>query len=138
MIEMVKDGAAVIGLVLSVSSLFALVCKPIRRALSGFITAQSGKTEMQQQILEIRGMLLEHLAADKLKQANAAADREALLCLLRNSITRIYYAYLPEKQIPAHEYKNMIFLAGAYAKLGGNSYVTTIVDKMKEWEILPD
>lgn len=138
MIEVVKNVAAIVGLILSFSSLLALVCKPIRKGVVAFITRQSGKTEMQQQIIEIRDMLLEHLKADKLKQENATADREALLCLLRNSITRIYYAYLPSKDIPAHEYKNMIFLAEAYAKLGGNSYVATIVANMKEWETLPD
>lgn len=93
---------------------------------------------MQQQITEIKQMLTEHLEADKTKQRLAASDREALLCLLRNSITRIYYAYLPNKQIPAHEYKNMIFLSDCYIKLGGNSYIATIVARMKEWEVLPD
>lgn len=136
--ELVKDVAAVIGLILSSSSLLTIVCKPLRRAVVGFVTRQSEKTEMQKQISEIRDMLLEHLEADKLKQENAADDRGALLCLLRNSVTRIYYIYLPKKQIPAHEYKNMIFLSEAYANLGGNSYVTTIVENMKDWEVHPD
>lgn len=138
MIEGVKNVAAIVGCVMSCISLVTLICKPLRNAVVKFVTRQSGKTEMQTQICEIRDMLLEHLEADKLKQANAAQDREALLCLLRNSITRIYYVYLPKKQIPAHEFKNMIFLADVYKKLGGNSYVTTIVESMKEWDVLPD
>lgn len=138
MIEVVKNVAAVVGCALSCISLLTLVCKPIRKAVIGFITSKSGRTEMEQQIGTIKEMLEAHLEADREKQIRAAADREALLCLLRNSVTRIYYAYLPNKAIPAHEYKNMIFLSEAYENLGGNSYVTTIVANMKEWETLPD
>lgn len=138
MLETVKNIAAVVGCISGSIALLTTLCKPIRKGIVGFISRQSGKSEMQQQISEIRGMLLEHLEADKLKQANAADDREALLCLLRNSVTRIYYAYLPAKQIPAHEFKNMIFQSECYEKLGGNSYVAAIVDGMKEWDVLPD
>lgn len=136
--ELVKDIAAVVGLVLSFSSLLTLVCKPVRRMVVSFITRQSGKSEMERQIAEIRDMLLEHLEADKLEQANAADDREALLCLLRSSITQVYYTYLPTKQVPAHQYKNTIYLTDVYTKLGGNSYVATVVENMKEWDVLPD
>lgn len=136
--NLVKDIAAVVGLVLSSISLLTVICKPLRNVIINFVTHQSGKTELQQQIEVIRRMLEEHLETDKQKQVQAALDQEALLCILRNSITKIYYDYLPHKQIPAHEYKNMIFLAEAYIKLGGNSYVSTIVENMKDWDVLPD
>ena len=32
----------------------------------------------------------------------------------------------------------MIFLAEAYEKLVGNFYIHTIVESMKDWDVLPD
>lgn len=112
--------------------------KPVRKAVVSFITRNSGKTEMQQQLAELREMMQKHLDADVGKMESAKNDREALLCLLRNQITEIYYNYLSDWEMPAHQYKNMILLSDAYDHEGGNTYVSAIVEKMRAWRIISD
>lgn len=143
--ELIKNVAAVVGCLLSCLSLVAIICKPIRKSLASFIAQQSGKSEtdrkldeMQTQILSLKQMMESHLQADAQKQQHAKDDRDALLCLLRNSITAIYYEYLPTKEIPAHQYKNVILLNDAYQHEGGNTYVATIVDDIRDWRVLPE
>lgn len=137
-LETVKAVSSVIGVISGSTALLATVCKPIRKSLVAFVTRNSGKTEMQQQLAELRDMMQKHLEADVSKMEAAKNDREALLCLLRNQITEIYYHYLPTREIPAHQYKNMILLSDAYSHEGGNTYVSAIVAKMKAWKIIPD
>ena len=143
--EMVKNIAAVVGCVLSCISLLALVCKPIRAWVVGFIVHQSGKSEtdrklyeMQKNLDDLKKMMEVHLAEDAKKREAAQNDRDALLCLLRNSITSIYYRYLPEKAIPAHQNKNVIMLYDAYDHEGGNTYVSTIVEDMRHWKVMAE
>lgn len=137
-LETVKAVSSVIGVISGGTALLATICKPIRKALVGFVTRNSGKTEMQQQLTELRDMMQKHLEADIGKMEAAKNDREALLCLLRNQITEIYYNYLPSREMPAHQYKNMILLSDAYSHEGGNTYVSAIVAKMKAWTIIPE
>ena len=137
-LETVKAVSSVIGVISGSTALLATVCKPIRKSLVAFVTRNSGKTEMQQQLTELRDMMQKHLDADASKIEAAKNDREALLCLLRNQITEIYYNYLPSREMPAHQYKNMILLSDAYSHEGGNTYVSAIVAKMKAWTIIPE
>ena len=144
--ETVKNVAAVIGCAMTCISFLTLICKPIRKALADFVVQKSGKSETQQQLADVQEQLKtlqqlmqEHVSADATKQQRMDDDRSAVLCLLRNAITRIYYAYLPVREIPAYEYKNMILLHEAYSKEGGNTYVNTIVDDMRhDWKVLSD
>lgn len=137
-LETVKAVSSVVGMISGSTALLAAVCKPIRKSLVSFVTRNSGRTEMQEQLAELRAMMQQHLEADIGKMEAAKNDREALLCLLRNQITEIYYRYLPSREMPAHQYKNMILLSDAYSHEGGNTYVSAIVGKMKAWKIIPD
>lgn len=143
--EMIKNAAAVVGFVLSCLSLLALICKPIRAWLVGFIVNQSGKSEtdrkldaLQKNLDDLKAMMEAHLAEDINKREAAQNDRDALLCLLRNSITAIYYRYLQDRTIPAHQYKNVIMLYDAYDHEGGNTYVSTIVEDMRHWKVMAE
>lgn len=137
-LETVKAISSVVGLLSGSFGLLTAVCKPVRKSLVAFVTRNSGKTEMQQQLAELRFMMQRHLDADEAKIEAAKNDREALLCLLRNQITEIYYNYLPMREMPAHQYKNMILLSEKYESEGGNTYVSAIVDKMRGWRVVPD
>lgn len=53
-------------------------------------------------------------------------QQEALKCLLRSSITKIYYQYVPNGFIPQYERENAIYLHDQYKKMEGNSYVDQI------------
>lgn len=71
------------------------------------------------------------------KDAEAeAVEREAIKCLLRSEITRIYYARRHTRRLHQDEYSNLAMLYSAYKKLGGNSFVDRIWDEVQEWEII--
>lgn len=59
----------------------------------------------------------------------------ALLNLLKNQLTEIYYRYNEEKKIPDYVYQNFLDMLKVYEDLGGNSYIHTIAHKMEQWEI---
>lgn len=61
-------------------------------------------------------------------------QEEALKCLLRSNITSKYYVYSAMKEIPYYEKENIDKMFEQYQKMGGNSYVETIV---KEINSLP-
>ena len=61
-------------------------------------------------------------------------QEEALKCLLRSNITSKYYVYSEMGEIPYYEKENIDRMFEQYKKMGGNSYVETIV---KEINTLP-
>ena len=61
-------------------------------------------------------------------------QEEALKCLLRSNITSKYYVYSEMGEIPYYEKENIDHMFEQYKKMGGNSYVDTIV---KEINALP-
>ena len=58
----------------------------------------------------------------------------ALLNLLKNQLTEIFYKYNKEKTLPDYVYQNFLDMLQAYEDLGGNSYIHTIATKMEQWE----
>lgn len=67
-------------------------------------------------------------------RAKDTNQEEALKCLLRSAITSKYYVYSELGEIPQYERENLIYMYEQYKKMGGNSYITTI---MEEIERLP-
>ena len=53
-------------------------------------------------------------------------QQDALKCLLRSSITKIYYQYIPLGHIPQYERENVTYLYNQYKTMGGNSFVDSI------------
>ena len=74
----------------------------------------------------------------KFKDINDRLDShlESQLSILRHEITEIYYKYLENKEIPAHTKESVLMMYEQYEKLGGNSYVHTIVEEIKSWETI--
>ena len=64
----------------------------------------------------------------KIKEYRKKENRQekALKCLLRSSITKIYYEYIPKGYIPRYERENVIYLHDQYKEMDGNSYIDTI------------
>lgn len=62
------------------------------------------------------------------------AQDAALINLLRDRLTDIFYRYNDNKSIPDYVYQNFLDMLGAYEDLGGNSYIHTIANKMENWE----
>ena len=72
----------------------------------------------------VLGYLTAKIKTYKSKDIN---QEEALKCLLRSNITSKYYVYSELKEIPYYEKENIDRMFEQYKKMGGNSYVDTIV-----------
>lgn len=59
-------------------------------------------------------------------------QEDALKCLLRSNITSKFYVYSEIGSIPQYEKQNLNYLAEAYYKMGGNSYVKEIVNEINK------
>ena len=57
-------------------------------------------------------------------------------CQLRSEMLRIYYHNREKKVIRQYEKENFIMLYEAYKALKGNSFIDTIYDDVKEWEVI--
>ena len=73
----------------------------------------------------------------KKAEAKDAAEYESVKCLLRSDIVRIYYANREKKEMHSFEFENVSMLYDAYKKMGGNSFVDKIWEKMQTWKIIP-
>ena len=126
---------AVIGVVLSCITLITLLCKPLRNKIAGWIRKTSHMEETRAAVDEVRAMMQQLMAAEESKQAMLRLFKESQLSLLRDSITDLYFKYLPKKEVPTYERKDMVNLFESYRKLGGNSYVQTIYEEFMEWPV---
>lgn len=55
------------------------------------------------------------------------------IMMLRHSILLIYFTYNETKEIPEAQYSSVLGLYDVYHSLGGNSFITDIINEMKEW-----
>lgn len=74
-------------------------------------------------------------AVDAITQENSR-QRDVDLAVLRNTITTIYYSHLTDKKLAAYEKEALMKMYEAYTGWGGNSYVVTIVQEMKNWDVV--
>lgn len=62
-------------------------------------------------------------------------QEEALKCLLRSAITSKYYVYSELKSIPLYEKENLNYMNEQYIKMGGNSYISKIMEEINQLPI---
>ena len=140
--EIIKNIGAIVGMALSCLTLITLLCKPLRKKISGWIRQVSQAEEYwdaiernQMAIDEIRAGMQQMMATEESKQALLAKFQESQLSILRDDITRLYFKYLENKQVPFYARKDMVQLYETYTDMGGNSYVKTIYDEFMEWPV---
>ena len=61
---------------------------------------------------------------------------QAIKCLLRSEMLRIYYHNEEKGEIRQYEMQNFILLHKAYKFLRGNSFIDEIYEKIKKWRIV--
>lgn len=70
------------------------------------------------------------------KEENELTQNDALLTILQNQLTNIYYVYENIGEIPDYVYQNWLNMLAIYEKLGGNSFIHILAEKMKTWKII--
>ena len=63
------------------------------------------------------------------------AIKKALMILLQGHLTSTYFAYEHINKIPDYVYQGWLNELREYEALGGDDYIHTLADKMKNWDI---
>lgn len=68
--------------------------------------------------------------------AFARSIYRGIKCSLRNDIVEVYETCKPTKQITKYQLETVLLSFEEYKKLKGNSFVETLVNEIKEFEII--
>lgn len=83
----------------------------------------------------VTGILGYFVAKIKEHKNQEGNQQKALKCLLRSSITKIYYKYTELGYIPRYEKENVIYLYEQYKAMDGNSYINSIIKEIENLTI---
>lgn len=127
--ETVKNIAAILGAILSLSAVITLCCKPIKlyiaNALKKYQSEQDDK--VQQNTLKATLKRIEN----KL-DATVAYTTEAC----RGEIKNMFYKYIDNKTLPYYEKMHMLQIEDIYVnKLQKNHYTKGLINEMKTWSV---
>lgn len=127
--ETVKNIAAILGAILSLSAVITLCCKPIKlciaNALKKYQSEQDDK--IKQNTLKATLKRIEN----KL-DATVAYTTEAC----RGEIKNMFYKYIDNKTLPYYEKMHMLQIEDIYVnKLQKNHYTKGLIEEMKTWSI---
>ena len=121
-LEVIKIIGAVAGALLAIVSFIGLLTKKPKKWFADTVRQQS--IEANKDLEEKINILM----VEKEENKNRA------IVTYRHSITNIYEKYKDEKKLPGYVKQDLCSLYEQYEKLGGNSYVHTIVAEMKNWD----
>ena len=127
--ETVKNIAAILGAILSLSAVITLCCKPIKlyiaNALKKYQSEQDDK--LKQNTLKATLKRIEN----KL-DATVAYTTEAC----RGEIKNMFYRYMENKTLPYYEKMHMLQIEDIYVnKLQKNHYTKGLIEEMKTWSV---
>lgn len=127
--ETVKNIAAILGAILSLSAVITLCCKPIKlyiaNALKKYQSEQDDK--LKQNTLKATLKRIEN----KL-DATVAYTTEAC----RGEIKNMFYRYMDNKTLPYYEKMHMLQIEDIYVnKLQKNHYTKGLIEEMKTWSV---
>lgn len=139
--EVVRDIAAVIGLILSVASLVTLCTTGGRKLIYRWVKSntkdlQDTNQKQNEDIEEIKLILQNLQEKVNILSNDDAAIKEVLIQQCRNTIKNIYYKYHNVKTIPLYERKTVDKTYKIYVNsFHGNSYIELLYSEICKWEI---
>ena len=138
--EVVKNIAAVIGVVLSAASLIALLSKTFRSAISKLFKKYGKSDEVSDSIAQIKSMLERHIQDEaEFKEGVTQMNEiniEFTKTQCRNIIKTIFYKYNDTQVLPLYEKKTLMNVEDLYInKLHGNSFAALLLEEMSHWKI---
>lgn len=130
--EIVKDIAAVLGVICSFSAVLT-ICSKSAKAFIANIFKKYGHDDSMVKIEEKLNSIDDKL--DSIESLNAITvdfTREQCRILLKD----MFYKYYDEKVLPVYEYKMLLKLEDFYVnRLHGNTFIKDIIKTMKTWPI---
>lgn len=134
--EIVKNIAAILGAILSLSAVVTLCCKPIKAWLGRYLeryNKERDEDERENKLEETLARL--ETAMNDIKVANDITvdyTRERI----RGTIKEMFYEYYEERKLPLYEHKWLLKLEDLYInRLHGNSFAAELIAEMKKWPV---
>lgn len=136
----VRDVAAVLGIILSTASVVSLFSKTARQFLLGVFRKYGKSDELSKSVAEIKEMLEAHIREGKEFEDRIATISEVNLeftkAQCRNIIKTIFYKYNDAKVLPLYEKKALMNIESLYIdRLDGNCYARLLLEEMATWGI---
>lgn len=134
--EIVKNIAAILGAILSLSAVVTLCCKPIKAWLGHYLERYNKERDEDERENELQETLARLETAMKdIKVANDITvdyTRERI----RGTIKEMFYEYYGERKLPLYERKWLLKLEDLYInRLHGNSFAAELIAEMKKWPV---
>lgn len=138
-----------IELVAAIGTAIGVVCGALGTVIVNVVKAKKGKTEdlelqythsenlvklaagQSQNLIEIKSIVQE------LKEGieeNKEQQEEVNRMLLRRAFLDIYFRYEKSKKIPEDQFESALDIYTVYKNQGGNGYIETLKDELKNWE----
>lgn len=149
-LELVKNIAAVLGLIVTFGAVFSLCSKSFRSVISGIFKRYGNDKEMVEikgQIAELKDLLIKQIESTeaykiqqeiyrKEQEANMEISLEFARTQCRNLVKNIFYEYYDEKVLPLYEKKTLNKIEDLYiGKLHGNSFAHDLLKEMATWQV---
>lgn len=142
--EVIKNIAAVIGVLLSAATLLAFVSDKARNIAAkffGHIFKKYGNKEtLDSEIADIKKLLERHIEEEQAFKDGVMRMNEINIeftkTQCRNIIKNTFYKYNDSKVLPLYEKKTLMYVDDLYTKqLEGNSFASLLLSEMSEWDI---
>lgn len=125
--------------ILSLSACLMLFVNPLRKKFIQWarkLAQTEAKKESDELLLELNKQI-QIVTEDIEKQILIdQAQTDALLSLLRSSITHMYYKHEEDKTLRDYEAKAVTSQIEIYTALGGNSFIHQLAKIMENWNII--
>lgn len=141
LLEILTSVGSAAGAIITIAGLWGLLAKKPKNWFKKIIREEIDESNNQMKIY-----INEH-TTERLKEMESingklgnieqrlSLDKDATICALRHSITKIYEEYKNKKVLPINIKEDLCSMYESYANLGGNSFVHTIYEEMIEWDV---
>lgn len=127
--ETVKNIAAILGAILSLSAVITLCCKPIKLYIAN--TLKKYQSEQDDK-------LKQNTIKATLKRIESKLDATVAYTTVacRGEIKNMFYKYIDNKTLPYYEKMHMLQIEDIYVnKLQKNHYTKGLIEEMKTWSV---
>lgn len=118
-----QNFGSIIGVIITIVTFLGLISKRPKKALRNLIReeAKAANQELEDDVKNVK---------EKLE-----SNEQTTIAMIRHEITETYYKYRDNKKLPSNVKEDVLSLYERYEKLGGNSFVHSLIDEVKTWEI---
>lgn len=122
--------SAVCGALSTIVAFVVLIFKPLRNKFVSWISKTADTNNINTKIDKLTELVEKTVEQNDEMKDEMHKQSEALKASLRNSILNLYYKCVAKGFITTFELQNVSELYANYKSLGGNSFITKVVDIM--------